>query len=259
VYLVVNPMETQTHQRLKRLAISFLRQSGCQAVATEVRCPISRYRLDAAGYLDRPPPGTASAAPAGRQPRTIVLECKQSREDFLRDCEHAEELLEHRSRLERIRQSIEEFRIKMFEPQLRRNGSSLFVELDDWDFSGSRLPAYRKVMRQLKQIDEKLHGATKFFLVARYRLADQMYLAAPQGLIRRSELPPGWGLLECAPKLLADPDSVSLFEPAAALQVAVPAPQRPSPQRFRLRLLRNIAVAASFAAERCAPPMFARY
>jgi hypothetical protein len=243
-------METTAHRNLKRLALGFLRQSGCQAMTSEVRCPISRYRIDAAGYLDRLPTGVNGEPPSRCEPRTIVIECKQSREDFLRDAEDTGELLARRAQLERIRQSIEEFRIKRCEPQLRRAGTSLFPELDDWDFASSRLPAYRTVLRQLLRIDQKLHGETKFFLIARYHLADQMYLAAPRKLIRRSELPSGWGLLECDPKCLVDFDEPGLFEPPAALQISVLAPQCPSPSKFRLRMLRNIAVAASAAAQR---------
>lgn len=46
-------METTTHLHLKRLAVGYLRALGCPAFATEVRCPIARYRVDVAGYLDR--------------------------------------------------------------------------------------------------------------------------------------------------------------------------------------------------------------
>ena len=41
-------METYAHQILKRMALAFLRQNGCSAVAEEVRCPICRYRADVA-------------------------------------------------------------------------------------------------------------------------------------------------------------------------------------------------------------------
>ena len=238
-------METKAHQALKRLAIAFLRERGCRAVATEVQCPISRYRMDVAGYQDRPPLDSSFAAPPRQkpEPRTIVVECKQCRSDFLRDCESIEPLLELRAQINRIRESVEEHRIKRLEPQLRRGGTSLFAELDDWNFADSRLRAYREVMRKLRRIDEKLHGETKFFLMARYRLADQLYIAAPAGVIRRTELPLGWGLLECSEKFL---EEVPAAGPVACnLTVAVPCDERCSKPAHRVRLLRNIAVAAS--------------
>ncbi|MDA0974818.1 MAG: hypothetical protein ACO3YY_01165 [Phycisphaerales bacterium] len=45
-------MESSTHRRLKSLAVEWLFDIGCRAVAVEVACPIGRYRVDAAGWLD---------------------------------------------------------------------------------------------------------------------------------------------------------------------------------------------------------------
>ena len=227
-------METKAHLTLKRMAADFLRMRGCQILAGEVACPISRYRIDVAGYMDTVIEGvTADGNLAKRrcEPRTIFIECKQSREDFLRDAQQLAPLLDLREKYQRICASIEENRIKRLEPQLRKTGSSLFAELDEWDFSGSRLAGYRRVLRRLRRLDEKLHGETKFFLVARYRLADEMYLAAPPGLIKPRELPHGWGLLEAS-------------DQACTMRIAVAAPIHACRPVHRHRLLRTIAAAA---------------
>lgn len=217
-------METDAHQRLKRMAVGFLREQGCRAVATEVSCPIARYRVDVAGYQDRP------AA-------TVLIECKQDRADYMRDRRDADRLVELRRELEAIRRSIEERRIKRHEPHLRRSGSSLFPELETWDFSRSRLAGYRRLLRRIRDIELRLCGETKFFMIARYHLADRLYLAAPYGMVQPRELPGGWGLLECAPRTLRGG--------GGALRVTVEAPPRASRPQHRVRLLRNIAVAAS--------------
>jgi hypothetical protein len=199
-------VETSTHRTLKQLAAAYLRRHGCQAIATEVRCPSSAYRVDVAGYRD------TTGVPRERRPppTTVIVECKGARGDFLRDCGQRDALLH--------------------EPHLRVSGSSLFAELEEWDFSGSRMRGYRRVLRTIAGIERKLYGQTKFFTIARYRLADRLYLAAPRGMIKRGEIPPGWGLLE---------------QCADGLRVEVEAPvQGCSPER-RQRLLRNIAVAAS--------------
>jgi hypothetical protein len=234
-------VETTTHLHLKRLALRYLRGLGCRALATEVRCPIARYRVDVAGYLDGPPAHgqRTNGRRSGRrgEPATIMIECKQSRSDFLRDQREADRLIDMRDELERLRAHIEQARIKSFEPHLRRSETSLFPELDEWDFGASRLRGYRQVMRKLRRVEKQLHGETKFFMVARYRLADRLYLAAPRGMIRQRDLPHSWGLLECARR-----------QPATGLHVAVEAPPQPTRSRHRVRLLRNIAVAASRAA-----------
>ena len=229
-------VETKTHLTLKQLVMSWLRQRGCVALATEVGCPIARYRVDVAGYLDRLPDGI----PRSRRcvPRTVVIECKQTRPDFLRDRRNADRLLAMRQELQRIQRGIEEKRIKVHEPHLRRSGTSLFPQMESWDFAASRLGGYRKLMQRIRRLEAQLYGGTKFFTIARYRLADELYLAAPRGMIRRGELPRGWGLLECPKRRLADRRD-------AAMSVTVVAPPSNSRPDFRQRLLRNIAVAAS--------------
>jgi len=251
-------METATHLQLKRLAVGFLRTLGCRAVATEVGCPIARYRVDVAGYLDREHEGpdrwrspmsntSHTSRPDPVDPRTVMVECKQSRGDFLRDARERDQLLAERAELDRLRRGIEERRVKVHEPHLRRSGSALFPELEIWDFDASRLRGYRRVVRRIRRLERRLYGETKFFMIARYRLADRLYLAAPRGLIGRGELPAGWGLLEQR-------------RDGEPLQETVEAPSMSTRPVHRLRLLRNIAVAASrtiLAEPKEPPPMVA--
>jgi hypothetical protein len=210
-------VETNLHLQLKRLAIGFLRGQGCQAVATEVRCPIARDRVDVAGYLDRPPRDRANGRRERCAPSTVLIECKQSRSDFLRDHREADRLLDLRDELERLREHIEQSRIRTHEPHLRQAGTSLFPELDDWNYGASRLRGYRALVRRIRNV-----------------LADRLYLAAPRGMIRPRDLPRGWGLLERTSR-----------RSDSGLHVAVEAPPQSSLPRHRVRLLRNIAVRAS--------------
>lgn len=248
--------ETDAHQALKWLALVFLRRVGCAATAWEVQCPISRYRLDVAGYLDSPPrqppngPSVPLFAPpppprrARCDPRTLMIECKQSRSDFLSDTRDKMALLALRAALRDRQQYLEEQWIKPREPWLRKTGTSLFSECDEWDFEKTELGAYHRVQKRLQRIEEQLHGETKFGTIARYRLADHLYIAAPFGLISRRELPPGWGLLECPHRLLhlTVTECFSLDELPFA--VTHRAPEHSARPDYRLRLLRNIAVAA---------------
>lgn len=252
-------MESTAHLRLKRLALAFLRERGCLVVGTEVRCPIARWRVDVAGYLDvrgqgdpalDDDPGAADAAWRRRPPRTIFIECKQSRSDFLRDRRDRERLLGERRALERLARTMERDRLRATEPDLRRAGT-LFPELmpdaEEWDWDAARSPAYRDLLRRLRRIDRRIHGETKFCLAARYRLADRLYVAAPRGLLRPRELPPGWGLLECAASALEADDARADLFGESLLTLRVPAPVLRPREEYRQRLLRNIAVAASAA------------
>lgn len=272
--------ETLDHHALKRLAVAWLWKLGCRVIATEVRAPIGRYRVDVAGWFDRPidgllerGPGASSlwAAEEGRARRgashaegaTIIIECKQSRADFLRDGSDPDDLLRERERLRRRRAEIEETKVKRYEPALRKEGSSLFDGLEEWDFSKSRLASYRAVLRDLQRIDESLYGQTKFARFARYRMADRLVLFAPAGLVRPRELPEGWGLVECHRRpLRRERASMALgVDPLADLPLregATP-PALHTHARRREQLFRSIAMAASReAVRRVAPEAMSR-
>jgi hypothetical protein len=253
-------MESAAHAQLKRLALGFLLAQGCLAAALEVRCPSSRYRADAAGYLDPPPKrpwrlfaespeGPALPAPVvprADDPKAIIIECKAERSDFLRETANHDAVLTRRAELERERLRLESEHLPRVEPHLRVSGSSLFSELETWDFAASRSGAYRAVLRELRRLDEALHGQTKFSTLCRYRVAAHFYLLAPRGLIKRRELPPGWGLLEC-PRAWLDAAAAGSAAAPPTVHVAADAPcHAPRPQVTQ-RLLRNIAVAATRA------------
>lgn len=250
-------VETDSHRQLKRLALAHLLSRGCGAAAMEVRCPLARYRIDVAGFLDRAPTPrdeqnatlwTASQTRRRKPPtQTIVIECKQSRSDFLRDRRDVDRLLRRRGILERRRAELEEGFLKSSEPHLRCSGTSLFPECEAWDFSQSRSPAYQALVKVIQSLERDLYGGTKFCTMAHYRLADHLYLIAPKGLLRTIELPPGWGLIECskaAMKKTNTPIADLLDEPVTIRREA---PVLTAAMKFRARLLRNIAVAATMS------------
>jgi hypothetical protein len=177
----------------------------------------------------------------GARAKTVIIECKQARSDFLIDSRDMDDLLAERDRLLRVRKVLEEQIVKACEPQLRLSGSRLFPDLEEWDFAASRVGSYRAVLNDLRRLDEQMHGQSKFWIMAHYRLADWLYLAAPVGVIRPREIPPGWGLLEMDRGAFRGPDNGS----GPGLRVRVRAPELQGKPEHRLRLLRNIAVSAT--------------
>ena len=260
--------------------MAFLAYRGCRVMAEEVPCPLNKWRLDVAGYVDRRPvdadesggtlfdglgvSGSAAARPRSeRTPAfTVVIECKQARSDFLRDSDEIDALLRARERLETERRRLEVEWIQTLEPGLRgRGGDVLFEELEEWDYGSSRLASYRAVIAELDRIDVKLHGGTKFSAVARYRLADRLYVAAPAGMIRKRELPGGWGLLEFPESVLRKEvegsggvvsvaavgggGGVGGWMDLSRVREKVPAPALGAREDRRAALLRNIAAAST--------------
>jgi hypothetical protein len=105
----------------------------------------------------------------------------------------------------------------------------------------------------LRRLDLQIHGHTKFCMVARYRLADLLFISSPQGMLRPAEMPPGWGLLEFPLEWLEGRSNDRSGEHgpglvSVRLRHAGATPELTRPDH-RLRLLRNIAVAATLRLE----------
>lgn len=243
-------METPAHKRLKGLAAAYLLAHRCPAVATEVACPIARYRVDAAGWLDPLPaaarlgPHAAGAPARGRRATTVFIECKAERGDFLRDGRSVPRLLAARARLEHELARVRAEFVRPLEPELRGEGEFLFPELEAWDYAASRSHAHRLLTAELQRLEDALYAHTKFFTVAQHRLATYLYILAPRGLVGQDELPRGWGLLEAGAEPTAGPAGVG---PAGVgpVGVVVPAPAHEPSDRNLARVLRNIAAAAT--------------
>ena len=131
--------ETNRHLALKANAIEWLRRQGCDTWATEVRLPLSNYRVDA-GYR-------SGKRLDGAPGVTYAIECKQSRVDFLRDAGLEERLTIERERLldrvDRLRRLM-----GMHLPECRLN-RSLFLEYDAFDFSSWRHDTWSRLSSQL--------------------------------------------------------------------------------------------------------------
>jgi len=277
-------METGAHAQLKRLAVAWLLRSGCTAAAAEVMCPIARHRLDAAGYLDRAPIGPAHDVNHARawirtrraetslfeqvhvadkaaggfasrercEPRTIVIECKQSRGDFLRETLDVARLLGLRDALTARRDQLEAHIREGNPDAIGRNGSRsfLFAHMEEIDEKAVRHATYRRVLREIAKVEQQLYGETKFSRMSAYRLADRMYIMAPRGMIGPREVPTGWGLIECAArwKSYARASIAELTEIAGdAASVLVEGREHSARPERRSRMLRQIALAATRA------------
>lgn len=151
---------------------------------------------------------------------TVLVECKASRADFLSDGDELDRAAsEHRRLRERLDRMHREL-VPRWEPHLQRHGETLFAQTDGWDIDRSRLQSVREARRDERLARLALEGRVKFDRMARWRLADRLYLCCPSGMVRASEVPAGWGLLEVTRGALR------LRRPAAALG-------SPPPRRWR--------------------------
>lgn len=174
------------HAELKVLAKEWLGGQGCRAVATEVRLPLSPYRVDVAGYRVSGKQGVFG--------ESFALECKQCRSDFLRDASAEDSARAERAELVREVESLRSL-LRVHLPDCRL-GRSLFGEFDEYDFGELRHEKWRRSVSRLSLLERRLADGVKFSRIARYGSANYCYLVIEEGVLRRmEEVPLGWGCL----------------------------------------------------------------
>jgi hypothetical protein len=182
--VAVHRGETDTHVRLKRLALLWAQAQDYSACAAEVSLPQCRYRADVAAYRPQPKqqPGV-----------TAIFECKQALPDLRRDNCCGDKTRERLRSVNRRREVLEKH-LRIHYPTLR-TGDSLFPEYDSHDFSAIGHRGYSRVVRECSALQNRLDGGRKFECLIRYRCANLFFLVLPNELFCESEVPPGWGAL----------------------------------------------------------------
>ncbi|MEE2907068.1 MAG: hypothetical protein VX527_04465 [Planctomycetota bacterium] len=230
--------ESGEHRELKRLACRWLREHGHVAVGMEVADPTGRFRIDVAAWTDREP---STRGLVRVKPRTVLVECKRSRSDYLRDGSRASGLLARRAELI---EALAEHGLTggtLFRSVPVR-GAMLF---DDHPLDADRPGrAVRRLRIELSSIERRVFRGVKFARLARWRGATQLWIATPEGMLSPAELPVGWGLLEVSQQALRTsvPEEVAASE---VIALRFSAPILETTEAFRDRTLRNIAVANS--------------
>ena len=262
-------METEAHLQLKRLGAAYLLREGFSAVASEVAGPLMRVRVDVAGYIDRVPhaggvnhltyttesqPGLPFEPTGPRprcDPRIVVIECKQERADLLRDVDDLAKLLDLRERLTARRAALEEVILETGDPGLRMIQGGLFdtgvggMGTTTADFSRVHSHEYRRLLARIGKVEERIHGQTKFFKLARYAAADRLYVLTFRALATPRELPAGWGLLECDARP-SDLRKMSITELSEVpIRERFGAAEHPTKSAWKHRWLRSIAAAST--------------
>jgi hypothetical protein len=165
--IAVRRNETDTHVRLKRLALLWAQANGYSACAAEVSLPQCRYRADVAAYRPQP-----------KQPGvTAVFECKQALPDLLRDNCRSDETRERLRSVSRRRDVLEKH-LRIHYPTLR-TGDSLFPEYDSHDFSAIGHHSYSRVLREFTALQNRLSSGRKFESLVRFRCANLFFLVLP--------------------------------------------------------------------------------
>ena len=194
--------ESQAHRDLKRLALQWAQVNGFRIAAAEVSLPNHRVRMDVAAYKPQRVRESRRDARTGRERLvwkaavgvTAIFECKASATDFIRDARSMVATTERLKALQEKRERAEQ-ELKIHYPSIR-NGDSLFQEYETLNFERPGYERYEKIMREIRQLSDRLHGNTKFDRLTKYGVANLFYVVAEPAAIASHVLPCGWGLLE---------------------------------------------------------------
>ncbi len=216
-------MESSRHRWLKRKAALWLRDSGMQVVGQEVSLPWGRCRADVAAWRG-----------AQCDSCTAIVEVKATRADFIRDALDARDLLERRRSLHAHARALGITPAQLTRPRPLRahaNGDAGLFAHADGAFDTAPAKVVRRMRLQLAAINRQLHGRAKFAKLAWWRTADRLWVVTPRGMLRRSEIPTGWGLVE--------------FDAAGDARFRLEAPDLQAADASRDRMLVQVAKAAS--------------
>ncbi|MGL4854239.1 MAG: hypothetical protein ACRC37_03180 [Lentisphaeria bacterium] len=131
--------------------------------------------------------------------RTMIIECRNSIEECSTEIGRSSQMIESINDLVQEMEVLKE-QIMQEEPHLKTEGA-LFDEFAEWDFDKSDNYRYRQLTTKVSEIKQALYSGTYFECLHRARLADQMYLAVPAGMVMPEHVAGGWGLLWVHPNL----------------------------------------------------------
>ncbi|QOV87852.1 hypothetical protein [Humisphaera borealis] len=158
------PGETDLHKTLKKEACRWLFRNGYRCIAAEVR-------LKPLGIIDAV--GTGVFRPYHNYlfiprelPQVCFIECKASRSDFLRD----------------------------ISPDGQMSLCMMERERNLFSGSGKRRGKAGRVARPRRQVRQAV-GLGKFDACLMQPMANIHYVLAPAGVVKKTDLPPRWGLL----------------------------------------------------------------
>lgn len=191
--------ETPEHKQLKALALQWAVDQGYKCAGYEISLPHSGYRADVAAY--KPDSELQTIEFEGRKLRqrqpiigsTAVFACKQARADLFKDSCLEAKAQEKLKKLQARRVTIERL-LRTYYP-FTRIGDSLFEEFQSCDFSATGHKGWAKVVQQIQALQNALLTKNKFERLIRYRFANLLYLVTPDHILKKYELPLGWGNL----------------------------------------------------------------
>ena len=212
-----------TPKDLQRAVLAWLASLAPTAAAVRVPTRLAKFRADAAAFWSAPRKKRLLLPE-----RTVVVEARATRASCWPECSGSEEIVPELRRVHKWREELEA-EIRKNEPWLL-DSDVLFPEIEYWNYSGTKNPEYAKCIARIRNYEQALYRGSRFERIQRANVANELYMAVPEGMILPDELADGWGLLYIGKKF--------------SVTVVRKAPVRECPQENMLHLSQNIAASS---------------
>ena len=179
-------------KNIKRAALAFLGSLSPDAIAADVPTRYRKYAVDAAAFWSRI--GKKGRAEVFRTAVADVLT-----EEAVSVIAGRETLLQALAEAKNSLASLEE-KLRREDPSLRVQ-DSLFAEEERWDYSRTKDPAYRALIKKIRGLEETLFHGTRFEKLKESSAASLYYAVVPENLIDPACVAPEWGLVYILPDL----------------------------------------------------------
>ncbi|HOK03763.1 MAG TPA: hypothetical protein P5270_00040 [Victivallales bacterium] len=173
---------------LRQAILVWLAKQNPTGIGVNVPTRFIKYQADVAAFWSYPLKRRIYAPY-----KVALIEICQERENCWPDFSKQSALLKELVSLKEEKRKLEE-RIKIEEPHLK-DAEVLFNEYGLWHFQNSKNKDYHKCIKKIEKLEHFIYKGSRLERIRQAHVADNLYLAAPQGLIHPDELIDGWGLL----------------------------------------------------------------
>ncbi len=210
-----------SNKEIIRASLGWLLTKQPHGIGVKVPTKITRYTTNIAAFW------ASSKKNYFKPSRTMVIECRATRDECLAEVIENRHLLPELHKLKEQRHKLQQIIIDT-EPELKEK-DFLFNEFQSWDFNNSKNKDYHKCCRMIDKVEKAVYNGSRFEKIRSAYVADQLYLAVPNGILKPFEVADGWGLL-----YINNDKSVKVVKKAENWNC---------PEVNRLHLIQNIAAA----------------
>ncbi len=216
-------LRSVTPGRMRQAVTGFLAGRRPDGIAVNVPVRFRKYQVAAAAFWFE------DTGRIHRVAHTAAVEIYDRRDRCFADCANCEALLAEIHSLRKERSQMEAL-IRTEEPELA-DRDDLFDDMRTWHYEKSMNHDYRKLLRQMDKLQHNLYHGSRLDIIRRAGVADELFLAVPEGVLEPDERPAGWGLL--------------IIHPGGSVSVAAEAEEQQCRAELRNHLALNIARAAA--------------